>query len=92
MGRQMLSTRPGSPATKMGGRYSITLKVDESPLPADSFLRPSSSPNAPWAPQYTMAHEVSPIKADHADNPGPGAFDLENIPKLRDGLLAARDH
>ena len=83
MGRQMLSTRPGSPATKMGGRYNISPKVDESfTCRADSFLRPSSSPNAPWAPQYTMAHKVSPIKADHADNPGPGAFDLEKYTKV----------
>ena len=67
----------------MGGRYNVTPKVDESfTCRADSFLRPSSSPNAPWAPQYTMAHKVSPIKADHADNPGPGAFDLEKYTKV----------
>ena len=64
-------------------RRSRLPKIDESfTCRADSFLRPSSSPNAPWAPQYTMAHKVSPIKADHADNPGPGAFDLEKYTKV----------
>ena len=60
MGRQMLSTRPGSPATKMGGRYNISPKVDESfTCRADSFLRPSSSPNAPyWSPHFN-AHPRS---------------------------------
>lgn len=96
MGRQVLSRRPSSPAAKMGGRTHIARKPDESfTCREDSFLRLSSSPNAPWAPQYTMAPKIEEVKADNHANPGPGSFDMDKYPKavrLRFGIPVTMKH
>lgn len=58
LGRQRLSTRPSSPASSLGGRMNVSFKPADVMGPGvcreDSFLKPSSSPNKNWAPQYTF--------------------------------------
>ena len=77
LGRQRLSTRPSSPASSLGGRTAIAYKQADVMGPGvcreDSFLKPSSSPNKQWAPQYTFGLKTPITTNDGTEVPGPGA-------------------
>ena len=77
LGRQRLSTRPSSPASSLGGRMAVSFKQADVMGPGvcceDSFLKPSSSPNKNWAPQYTFGLKTPIATDDGTEVPGPGA-------------------
>ena len=88
LGRQRLSTRPSSPASSLGGRTAIAYKQADVMGPGvcreDSFLKPSSSPNKQWAPQYTFGLKTPITTNDGTEVPGPGARGAERHAALVD--------
>lgn len=82
LGAQLLSTRPSSPMPSIVSRIEHKLGTADTQGPGvcrkDSFFDPHSSPNKPWAPQYSFGVKAQRSGARREATPGPGSHLPQN--------------